>query len=326
MRPAQQTPRVRVRLRNRTITMPPPIAYEKESRVHRAPEPSARALRFMIALCLACACLGAGSIASAAESVGGVSIEADPALAAAVPEVSMPAGALRTGDGRTLWDRDADAERAMASTTKIMTALVVLDSTELTERVTVTGSAAGVGEAEAGLVAGESYTVQQLLEAMLVRSGNDAAFALAEHVAGDESAFVALMNEKAAELGLSHTAFTNPHGLDEHGHHTSAADLATLTSVAMADPRFAAIVNMPRVSVTAGGRTTTFDELEQAPGNIRRSHGRQDGMDERRRLLPRRLGPTREDLVHRGGTRHVVRGRPVRAGAHAARLGFRALR
>ncbi len=189
----------------------------------------------------------------------------------------MPAGALRTGDGRTLWDRGADAERAMASTTKIMTALVVLDRTELTERVTVTGGAAGVGEAEAGLVAGESYTVQQLLEAMLVRSGNDAAFALAEHVAGDENAFVALMNEKAVELGLSHTAFTNPHGLDEDGHHTSAADLATLTTVAMADPRFAAIVNMPRVSVTAGGRTTTFDNSNKLLGTYEGATGVKTG-------------------------------------------------
>ncbi|MDO8848442.1 MAG: D-alanyl-D-alanine carboxypeptidase family protein [Coriobacteriia bacterium] len=215
--------------------------------------------------------------ASAAESVGGVSIDADPALAAAVPAVSMPAGVLRTADGRTLWDRDAGAERAMASTTKIMTALVVLDRTELTERVTVTGGAAGVGEAEAGLVAGESYTVQQLLEAMLVRSGNDAALALAEHVAGDEDAFVALMNEKAVALGLSETAFTNPHGLDEDGHHTSAADLATLTTVAMADPRFAAIVNMLRVNVTAGGRTTTFESSNKLLGTYEGATGVKTG-------------------------------------------------
>jgi D-alanyl-D-alanine carboxypeptidase (penicillin-binding protein 5/6) len=171
----------------------------------------------------------------------------------------MPAGVLRTFDGRTLWERDADAERAMASTTKVMTALVVLDNAELTDTVTVSADAAAVGEAEVGLVAGETYTVQQLLEAMLVHSGNDAAFALAEYVAGDETAFVGLMNEKAAQLGLVHTAYTNPHGLDETGHFTSAADLATLSSVAMADPRFAAIVSMPKLEVRAGGVSKSFE-------------------------------------------------------------------
>ena len=153
------------------------------------------------------------------ERIGGVPVESDTTLSAAVPDVAMPAGVLRTSDGRTLWERDPDAERAMASTTKIMTALVVLDAADLDEMVTVSAQAAAVGESEAGLVAGESYTVERLLEAMLVHSGNDAAFALAEHVGGDINGFVALMNAKAASIGLTHTAYTNPHGLDEPSRH-----------------------------------------------------------------------------------------------------------
>lgn len=194
----------------------------------------------------------------------------DAALAAAAPAVQPAAGVLRTTDGRTLWDADPDAERAMASTTKIMTAVVVLDHAQLSDPVTISPMASVVGESGANLVAGDTLTVGQLLEAMLVHSANDAAYALAEHVGGNVADFVVMMNGKAAELGLSHTSFTNPHGLDAQGHHTSAADLATLTTVAMADPRFASIVKMPEVSVTTGGRTTKYESsntlLKTYPG------------------------------------------------------------
>lgn len=231
----------------------------------------------MIAVLALSATLFFAPSATAIERVGGIDVGGEAALAAAAPEVAMPAGVLRTGDGRTLWERDPDVERAMASTTKIMTALVVLDHADPAERVTVSVKAAGVGEAGVGIVAGETYTVRQLLEAMLVHSGNDAAFALAEHVGRDESGFVALMNQKAAALGLSHTAFTNPHGLDEPGHHTSAADLATLSTVAMADPRFAEIVTMPRITVTAGGRSTVFENSNKLLGTYDGANGIKTG-------------------------------------------------
>lgn len=211
------------------------------------------------------------------ERVGGVDIAGDAALAAAAPDLPMPAGVLRTGDGRTLWERDPEAERAMASTTKIMTALVVLDRADLNDRVTVSARAAAVGEAGVGIVAGETHTVRQLLEAMLVHSGNDAAFALAEHVGGDVDSFVVMMNEKAAALGLAHTAFTNPHGLDEAGHHTSAGDLATVATVAIADPRFAEIVTMPKITVTAGGKSTVFENSNKLLGTYDGANGIKTG-------------------------------------------------
>lgn len=204
--------------------------------------------------------------AVAVETIGGVAIADDPARAAAAPAVPMPAGVLRTTDGRTLWEREPHEQRAMASITKIMTALVVLDEADPTETVVVSPAAAAVKESGVDLVAGERFTVQQLLEATLVPSANDAAFALAEHVAGSEAAFVELMNKKAAELGLGETHYSNPHGLDEPGHYTCAGDIATLTTVAMADPRFSAIVSKPSISWTSGGVTKVHESSNKLLG------------------------------------------------------------
>ena len=138
----------------------------------------------------------------------------------------------------TLASHEADAERPMASTTKIMTALVALERSDPDELVTVSARAAAVGEAEIGLVPGEQFLLRTLLTTMLVRSANDAAVAVAEHVGGDVETFVELMNAKAAELGLEHTHFVNPHGLDAPGHYSSARDLLTMARTAMQNPEF----------------------------------------------------------------------------------------
>ncbi|MDP2300158.1 MAG: hypothetical protein Q8M55_05530, partial [Actinomycetota bacterium] len=125
------------------------------------------AQRALVSLSLAIALLVAPSAwASSAETdrIGGLSVAGDPALASVTPEVSIPAGVLWTGDGRPLWERDADARRAMASTTKLMTALVVLDSADLEEVVTVSRRAASVGEAGVELVAGQKMTVREMLD------------------------------------------------------------------------------------------------------------------------------------------------------------------
>ena len=134
-----------------------------------------------------------------------------------------------------LVEHNADEERPMASVTKLMTALVVRRHADLDSRVRVSQSAADVGEAEVGLVAGEVWSVRDLLAAVLVRSGNDAAYALAEHVGGDLPGFADLMNEMAAELGLQHSHFINPHGLDADGHYTSAYDLSVIAQAVLED-------------------------------------------------------------------------------------------
>lgn len=187
--------------------------------------------------------------ALAVERIGGRDIASAQLLALGSPELSAPAGILTTRDGRVLWERDAHQARPMASTTKIMTALVVLERADLDAVATVSEAATAVEGSTAGLVAGQRVPVRTLLAALLVRSANDAAIVLAEHVAGSVEAFVRLMNAKARELGLEDTHFTNPHGLDEEGHESSAADLATLARVAMAHPTFAEIVGRPDVVV-----------------------------------------------------------------------------
>ncbi len=133
----------------------------------------------------------------------------------------------------------ADEERPMASTTKIMTGIVAFENSTPDQTVVVSQTAADVGEAEVPLVAGEQLRIGALTTGLLVRSANDAAIAVAEGVAGSVDAFVDMMNAKADELGLAHTRFTNPHGLDEPGHHTSAADLLTMARAAMQIPEFA---------------------------------------------------------------------------------------
>jgi D-alanyl-D-alanine carboxypeptidase (penicillin-binding protein 5/6) len=128
-----------------------------------------------------------------------------------------------------------------------MTALVALERAAPDDLVTVRSGAPEVGEAEIGLVAGESFPMALLLEAMLVRSANDAAVAVAEHIAGSVPAFVDLMNEKALELGLANTHFENPHGLDGEAHYTSARDLLTITLAAFQHRGFSDLVSSTEV-------------------------------------------------------------------------------
>jgi len=157
-----------------------------------------------------------------------------------VPDApELDAGAWMVTDlnsGVVIVESNAEDELAMASVTKLMTALVVRDHADLGERVRVSETAADVGEAEVGLAAGEVWSVRDLLAAVLVKSGNDAAFALAEHVGGDVESFTGLMNERAAAMGLEHSHFVNPHGLDDDDHYTSAKDLTEMAVAVLDDP------------------------------------------------------------------------------------------
>ena len=143
--------------------------------------------------------------------------------------------------GTVLCEKNADTPRLVASTTKIMTALVVLERCALRERVTATAAHAAVEGSSMYLRPGECYTVEELLYGLLLASGNDAAAALADYCAGSMEAFAALMNEKCAELGLHNTHFANAHGLDATDHYSSARDLALITAAAMKNPDFCRI-------------------------------------------------------------------------------------
>lgn len=144
--------------------------------------------------------------------------------------------------GRVLYEKDADRKSLIASTTKIMTALLVCENCNVLDIVEVPAEAAGVEGSSVYLQAGEKITVQELLYGMMLCSGNDAATALAIHCAGSVEAFSAQMNEKARLLGMNGTHFANPHGLDAPAHYSTARDLALLARYAMQNPLFAQTV------------------------------------------------------------------------------------
>lgn len=167
------------------------------------------------------------------------------------PKVDAAAAALADLDsGRILFESGTAEPRAIASITKIMTALLVIERTRPTETVTVSADAAGQTGAELGLQPGEEVTVRDLLTALLLQSANDAAVALAEHVSGSVDTFVAEMNARAEDLGMRETEFRSPTGLDDNGRST-ARDLLILASEAFLDATFAEIVSTRFATVPA---------------------------------------------------------------------------
>ena len=173
---------------------------------------------------------------------------------------------LDAATGRTLYERNAGERSLIASTTKIMTALIVCQQCNVLDRVKIPAEAVGVEGSSMYLREGEVLTVQELLYGMMLRSGNDAAAALAIYCGGTVEGFAELMNDKARELGLRDTHFVNPHGLDAPDHYSTARDLAILAAYAMEDPIFARTVGAK--SVTAGQRQLTNHNklLWQLPG------------------------------------------------------------
>ena len=157
---------------------------------------------------------------------------------AAEPTVAAQGAALIDGKtGRLLWGKNADAPLAMASTTKIMTAILVLERASLTEVVTVSKNAAQQPKVHMSLQEGEQWQVGDLLSAMLLRSYNDAAVALAEQTSGNVAKFCAEMTKKAKEIGARDTVFGSPNGLDSHltaeQHHSTAYDMALIGAYAL---------------------------------------------------------------------------------------------
>ena len=143
-----------------------------------------------------------------------------------------------------------DKRLPMASTTKIMTGILVVE--HVNDYRAVVRAPANVtepGEDSIWLQPGERLTVDQLMKALLIKSANDAALTLGDYVAGNARAFVAMMNDKALALGLAHTHYRNPHGLDQPGHYTSALDLARLARYAMREPRFRSYVRIYRATI-----------------------------------------------------------------------------
>ena len=179
------------------------------------------------------------------------------AFLAAVLFLSLPVGAisaqkailLDAQTGRVLYEKNADSRSLIASTTKIMTAILVCEQCNVLDRMEIPKEAVGIEGSSMYLQEGEVLSLQELLYGLMLRSGNDAAVALAIYCAGTVEHFAAMMNDKARQLGLTGTHFENPHGLDAPAHYSTARDLAVLTAYAMKNPIFQQTVSSKTVRI-----------------------------------------------------------------------------
>ena len=179
------------------------------------------------------------------------------------PSIQAAASMLvNTSDGDVLFKQNIDAQLPMASTTKIMTALLALQYGKLDQQVTVGADAAAAGTGDnsrMGISLGETFSLRDLLYGLMLPSGDDAAVAIADGISGNQQTFVALMNARAQFLGLTHTHYANPHGLDATGHYTSASDLLKLAEIAMRNPVFATIVATQEYVIPATAHHNAYD-------------------------------------------------------------------
>ena len=183
------------------------------------------------------------------------------ARAQAPPDLTNAAAAILIDarDGKVLLDKNAEEQRAIASTTKLMTALLALERARPRERFVAPRYDALPVESKINLRAGESMTVADLLEALLLESANDAAVTLAEGVSGSRRAFVAEMNARAEDLGLADTSYANPIGLDDPLNYSTARDLSALAARLLHNRRFARTVDMPSAVLASGALRRIVD-------------------------------------------------------------------
>lgn len=158
---------------------------------------------------------------------------------------------MDTVTGRILYEKNAYSKRPMASTTKIMTAIVALEEGKLNDIVTVSPRSARIGGSSAHLAKGEKLRLEELLYGLMLPSGNDAAIAIAEHIGGTVENFASMMTNKARQIGAYNTAFVTPHGLDKDGHYTTAYDMAVITQYALRNKKFSEIVRTYRTIISA---------------------------------------------------------------------------
>jgi serine-type D-Ala-D-Ala carboxypeptidase (penicillin-binding protein 5/6) len=245
--------------------------------------------RLVFLLLFAGFALGWGGSAAAAE---------DP------PSIRAKAAILADSDGNFLFAENADRRTAMASITKIMTALVTLERARPKAMVTIGAAAPEVGESTFNLQPGERLRVRELLKAALVQSANDAAYALANYVGnGKVTRFVRLMNKRAAELGLENTHYVRPDGLDTKGHYSTARDTLTLAREAMESRIFRDIVRT-KSGVVAGRQLYVWNDLLRLyPGTIGIKTGHTDRAGWSEVAAARRQGVTLYAVLLGGPTR-----------------------
>lgn len=170
--------------------------------------------------------------------------------------------------GKVIYGKNENKRTAMASTTKIMTAIVLIENADLNQTITVSAKAAGTGGSRLGLKHNDKITMKDLLYGLMLKSGNDAAVAIAENVGGSIEKFADLMNEKAKEIGLDNTHYVTPHGLDNPEHYTTAYELAKLADYALKNEIFAKVVNTKNYTVTINGYPKNITNTNELLGYL----------------------------------------------------------
>lgn len=176
-----------------------------------------------------------------------------------------------------LYGKNENQKRKMASTTKIMTATIIIENCNLDETIEISKKAAGTGGSKLGLKTGDKITIRDLLYGLMLRSGNDAAVALAEYAGGSIEGFAKLMNKKASALGLTSTHFETPHGLDSDKHYTTAYELAILSNYALNNTTFAQIVGTKEYTITINGFPKKISNTNELLGNLNGVYGIKTG-------------------------------------------------
>lgn len=199
------------------------------------------------------------------DSIAGEVVESVPtveeeavSLWPATPEIESGTGyMMEINTGAVLYNKSADSQRYPASTTKLMTALLALERCSLNETITFSENAVTLedGASSINAIAGEQMSMKDCLYGLMLPSGNDCANAIAEHIAGSVEAFAQLMNEKAEELGCSGTHFTNPHGLFDANHYTTAADLCKIAQAAFNNSAFIEIISHTSYTIPATNKS-----------------------------------------------------------------------
>lgn len=179
--------------------------------------------------------------------------------------------------GSILFGKNENEQRKMASTTKIMTAIIVLENANLDDIVTISSKAAGTGGSRLGLHTNDKISIRDLLYGLMLCSGNDAAVALAEHVSGDLSGFASLMNAKCDFLQLNSTHFVTPHGLDNDEHFTTAYELAIITNYALQNETFCNYVGTKNHTVSINGSPKILSNTNELLGNLNGVYGVKTG-------------------------------------------------
>lgn len=176
-----------------------------------------------------------------------------------------------------LYGKKENEKRKMASTTKIMTSTIIIENCNLDEIIEISKKAAGTSGSRLGLKSGDKISVRDLLYGLMLRSGNDAAVALAEYAGGNISDFAELMNKKATSLGLKNTHFETPHGLDSDEHYTTAYELAILTNYALHNKTFTQIVGTKNYNITINGYSKSLSNTNELLGNLDGVYGVKTG-------------------------------------------------